>query len=97
MSQDISICQTFVQSTAYKNAIMSKRLNKRQQREAEELEMLKAEQDRVTTEKAATAADVEIEEEDQDEDEEIEGDAPINAFAAVSHGRPLRGILVLTR
>ena len=58
---------------------MSKRLNKRQQREAEELELLKAEQDRVATEKAAP-----VDEEEEEEDEEVvEGEAPVNAFAAV--------------
>lgn len=61
--------------------IMSKRLNKRQQREAEELELLKAEEDRVATEKAAP---VEEDEEEEEEEEEVaEGEAPVNAFAAV--------------
>lgn len=60
---------------------MSKRLNKRQQREAEELELLKAEQDRVATEKA-TPVDEEEEEEEEDE-EVVEGEAPVNALAAV--------------
>ena len=60
---------------------MSKRLNKRQQREAEELELLKAEQDRVA-ESAPTPADEESEEEQ--EEEELGGEAPVNAFAAVS-------------
>ena len=63
---------------------MSKRLNKRQQREAEELELLKAEQDRVATEKATAVDEEEEEEVEEEEDEEIvEGEAPVNAFAAV--------------
>jgi hypothetical protein len=61
--------------------IMSKRLNKRQQREAEELELLKAEQDRVATEKAAPVE--EEEDEEEEEEEVVEGEAPVNAFAAV--------------
>jgi len=61
---------------------MSKRLNKRQQREAEELELLRAEQDRVATEKAAPVEEEEEEEEEEDE-EVVEGEAPVNAFAAV--------------
>jgi predicted transcriptional regulator YheO len=61
--------------------IMSKRLNKRQQREAEELELLKAEQDRVATEKAAPVE--EEEDEEEAEEEVVEGEAPVNAFAAV--------------
>jgi hypothetical protein len=60
---------------------MSKRLNKRQQREAEELELLKAEQDRVA-EAAPSPANEESEEEQ--EEEELGGEAPVNAFAAVS-------------
>lgn len=60
---------------------MSKRLNKRQQREAEELELLKAEEDRVATEQAAPVQEEEIEAED--EEEEVGGEAPVNAFAAV--------------
>jgi len=63
---------------------MSKRLNKRQQREAEELELLKAEQDRVATEKAAPVEDDEDEEEEEEE-EVVEGEAPVNAFAAVCY------------
>lgn len=65
----------------YWQRIMSKRLNKRQQREAEELELLKAEQDRVA-ESAPALADEESEEEQ--EEEEVGGEAPVNAFAAVS-------------
>jgi hypothetical protein len=61
---------------------MSKRLNKRQQREAEELELLKAEQDRVATQKATPEEEASEEEE---EEEVVEGEAPVNAFAAVSH------------
>jgi hypothetical protein len=61
---------------------MSKRLNKRQQREAEELELLKAEQDRVATEKATPEEEASEEEE---EEEVVEGEAPVNAFAAVSY------------
>jgi hypothetical protein len=63
--------------------IMSKRLNKRQQREAEELELLKAEKDRVATEKAAPVE--EEEDEEEEEEEVVEGEAPVNAFAAVCH------------
>jgi predicted transcriptional regulator YheO len=63
--------------------IMSKRLNKRQQREAEELELLKAEQDRVATEKAAPVE--EEEDEEEEEEEVVEAEAPVNAFAAVCH------------
>jgi CO dehydrogenase/acetyl-CoA synthase beta subunit len=63
--------------------IMSKRLNKRQQREAEELELLKAEQDRVATEKAAPVE--EEEDEEEEEEEVVEGEVPVNAFAAVGH------------
>jgi hypothetical protein len=62
---------------------MSKRLNKRQQREAEELELLKAEQQRVATENASPASDEEAEEEVEEEEQE-EGEAPVNTFAAVS-------------
>lgn len=62
---------------------MSKRLNKRQQREAEELELLKAEQDRVATEKAAPVE--EEEDEEEEEEEVVEGETPVNAFAAVGH------------
>jgi hypothetical protein len=62
---------------------MSKRLNKRQQREAEELELLKAEQNRVATEKAAPVE--EEEDEEEEEEEVVEGEAPVNAFAAVCH------------
>ena len=66
---------------------MSKRLNKRQQREAEELELLKAEQERVAVDKATPGEEVsegDQEEEDEDE-EEVTGEAPVNAFAAVCH------------
>jgi len=62
---------------------MSKRLNKRQQREAEELELLKAEQDRVATGKAAPVDEEEEEKEEEEDEELVEGEAPVNAFAAV--------------
>lgn len=68
---------------------MSKRLNKRQQREAEELELLKSEQERVA---AATSSETPAQESADKEDAngvEDQGsgqDAPLNAFAAV---RPL--------
>ena len=68
---------------------MSKRLNKRQQREAEELELLKAEQERVAVNKASPEEEVsegDQEEEDEDE-EEVTGEAPVNAFAAVCQER----------
>ena len=58
-------------------------MNKRQQREAEELELLKAEQDRVATGKAAPVDEEEEEKEEEEDEEVVEGEAPVNAFAAV--------------
>jgi hypothetical protein len=61
---------------------MSKRLNKRQQREQEELDLLKAEQKRAAAEDVAVKEDA-VELEKSEEDEES-APAPLNAFAAVS-------------
>jgi hypothetical protein len=73
------------------SSIMSKRLNKRQQRELEELEQLKAEERKATAQPSQARNEnqqtqdkedeEDVEEEDEDEDE---GDAPVNPFAAVS-------------
>lgn len=60
---------------------MSKRLNKRQQREVEELEQLKAQEQAATQD---AVEDVEEEEEDdQVEEDKADESAPLNPFAAV--------------
>ena len=60
---------------------MSKRLNKRQQRELEELEQLKAQEQAATQD---ATGDVEEEEEDDEvEEDKADGSAPLNPFAAV--------------
>jgi hypothetical protein len=64
---------------------MSKRLNKRQQREQEELDLLKAEQKRAAAEDVPVKEDaVELEESEEDDEDEESAPAPLNAFAAVS-------------
>ena len=59
---------------------MSKRLSKRQQRELEELEKLKAQEKSLTH---AEAAPIDSEEDEEDVEEEAPVAVPVNAFAAV--------------
>jgi hypothetical protein len=68
---------------------MSKRLNKRQQREQEELDLLKAEQKRAAADIVPDEAESEEEQVGQEEVEtEESGAVPLNAFAAVSYMSP---------
>jgi hypothetical protein len=80
----ISIQNSILHTDIDDGLIMSKRLNKRQQREQEELEQLRAQESAVPAapEPDATSGD-EVKESSDVDEEEATGPAPVNPFAAV--------------
>lgn len=64
---------------------MSKRLNKRQQRELEELEQLKAQEKAATQQQDDDAEEEEADDQVEDEAANSDAPAPLNPFAAVCH------------
>lgn len=80
----ISIQLSILHTDIDNSLIMSKRLNKRQQREQEELEQLRAQESAVPAAPGSYATGGEEVKETSDVDgEEATGPAPVNPFAAV--------------